>query len=325
MNFQDIKKICAVGTGAMGAGTALCFALAGYDVALYGRKQSSLDAGQESISRALSSLVKHGFVAADDVQPILDRIQLTTDLNVAATNADFVIESIAEDLALKQDIFAKLDAICPPHAIFATNTSAINPTDIAQAVQRKEQFVVTHFFNPPHLMPTVEVVPSADTSPQTMDAACAILTHIGKEPARLNFSVPGFVGNRIQAAMLREAFHIVASGIASAEDVDSVVRGTLGLRLAITGPLESADLGGLDIFESIFRTVGRDLSADQGPPEFLARAVAENRLGAKTGQGTYEWPAEKLAAIRERRENEIIKHLRNRLSRKDGIAPPSQG
>jgi 3-hydroxybutyryl-CoA dehydrogenase len=302
VTIERIQNICAIGAGAMGAGTALCFAIAGYAVTLYDINDASLENGMKNMREAL---------AATDIPTILARIQTTTTLETAAQNADFVIESIVEILAVKQNLFATLDKLCPAHTIFATNTSGLSPTAIAESINRKDKFIVTHFWNPPHLIPLVEVVPGQHTSQATVDTAFALMLKIGKKPVALARESLGFVGNRLQVALLREALHIVAEGIASAADVDTVVELTLGRRLAVTGPLKSADLGGLDIFKNIFGYLGADLCNAPHTPALLEQTVAAGHLGAKTGEGFYPWPTDQLAAIRAERVEELFRHLKN--------------
>ena len=316
MTVEKIKNICAVGAGAMGAGTALCFAMAGFTVRLYDLTDAAVVSGIEKIQAALDAYEAHDLVKKSDIPAIMARIKATTKLEEAARDADFVIESIVEVLAVKQKVFAELDKICPPHTIFGTNTSGLSPTEIASVLERKDKFVVTHFWNPPHLIPLVEVVPGKYTSQETVDIACALMLKIGKKPVPLKRESLGFVGNRLQLALLREAFHIVESGIATAEDVDTVTKYSLGRRLSETGPLESADVGGLDIFKNIFGYLGPDLSNDTGVPPLLNQTVESGNLGGKTGAGLYPWPVEKLNEIRKRRESVLFEHLQKDAKRK---------
>ena len=309
MAIGAIKKICAVGAGAMGSLTALSFARAGYDVWLYDLTEDRVQQGIRNIQTALRTLEDHDILNAAESQDVIRKIQTTTELEKAAAEADWIIESVIEDLDAKQKIFSALDRICPPHTIFATNTSGLSPTAIAEPITRKAQFVVTHFWNPPHLVPLVEVVPGKHTSTETMEMAFELMQAIGKKPVMLKRECLGFVGNRLQAALLREALEIVQSGIATPEDVDTVTEYSLGRRLSVTGPMKSADLGGLDVFAYIFGYLGPDLCKDTGVPDLLRQAVASGNLGTKTGQGFYSWPAEKVAAIRQEREDMLIEHL----------------
>jgi len=316
MAVEAIKNISAIGAGAMGSGTALCFAMAGYNVHLYDLTDASIESGIEKIKAALDAFHQHNLIQKSDVPSILGRIKTTTSLEEAASNADFIIESIVEVLAVKQKVFASLDKVCPQHTIFATNTSGLSPTKIAEAIARKDKFVVTHFWNPPHLIPLVEVVPGEHTSQETVDTAYQLMQKIGKKPVSLKRESLGFVGNRLQLALLREAFHIVEEGIASPEDVDAITRYSLGRRLSETGPFESADLGGLDIFKNIFGYLGADLGNATSTPSLLEKTVEAGKLGAKTGEGLYPWPAEKLAALRKQREDVLFEHLQKDTTQK---------
>ena len=289
MEVKDIRNICNVGTGTMGHGTAVMFAKAGYNVKMYGRTQESIDRGMKGVRSALETYKAHQLVTEAEIPEILGRVKGVTSLEEAAKDADFVIESVAEDLAVKQAMFKQLDKLCPAHTIFATNTSGLSPTAVAEAVSRKDKFVVAHFWNPPHLVPLVEVVPGKHTAQSTVDLTWALMEKIGKKPVALKREALGFIGNRLQLAMLREALYIVQEGIATAEAVDATVRYSLGRRYGVTGPLESADLGGLDIFQNISGYLYKDLCNDPVSSPLLAETVARGDLGAKTGKGFYDY------------------------------------
>lgn len=294
----------------MGAGTALAFAMAGFTVRMYGRSDASIDRGFQSINRSLSVIAGHHLIAAEEISEILDRIRGVTSLAEAACEADFVIESVAEDLNVKRELFARLDRLCPPHTIFATDTSGLSPTAIAEAIDRKHKFVVAHFWNPPHLLPLVEVVPGKQTSAETLDVTLQLMELIGKKPIALLREAPGFIGNRLQFALLREAQYIVEQGIATKEAVDAVVRCSLGRRLGVTGPLESADLGGLDVFHKISQYLLPDLCSTAEVSPLMAEPVGRGALGAKTGSGFYDWTPEALADLRKKREEVLVEWLK---------------
>ena len=330
MNVEEIKNVCAMGTGAMGSGTALSFAMGGLNVWLCGRSQKSIDGAMENIHAALATFRKHKLIKKSDIPVILGRIKTTTSRKEAAVGADLVIESVDEDLKLKQEIFAELDQICPSHTIFATNTSGLSPTKIAEAIgdKRKKQFVVIHYWNPPWLMPLVEIVPGHHTSPATVKIACQLMQKIGKVPVSLKREAPGFIGNRLQLALLREALHIVAKGIASAKEVDKVLQLTLGLRLPVTGILQSVALGGPHIFEKIFGYLAHELCNETGVPALLQKAVAEGKNGAETKNNIFPWSARELTSKKEQRVRVIIKHIHGDLTRRrnstNQVARPSQ-
>lgn len=310
MQLADIKNICNLGTGTMGFGTALAFAMAGYNVRMFGRSAASIERGYSSIKAALATYREHGLVEEADIPAIINRIKGVTTLEEAAEGADFVIESIAENLETKREVFAKMDKLCGPHTIFATNTSGLSPTAIAEAIERKDKFVVAHFWNPPHLVPLVEVVPGKHTAQETVDITWKLMEKIGKKPVALNREALGFIGNRLQLALLREALYIVESGIASKEAVDTTMKYSLGRRLATTGPLESADLGGLDIFYNISSYLLADLCNSTEVSPLLKEAVEKGTLGAKTGTGLYDWTPEALAKVKKTRESVLIEWLR---------------
>ena len=310
MKVEDIKNICNLGTGTMGFSTAVIFATAGYNVRMYGRSEESIARGFKGVKEALQLYCEHGLAQKTDVAAIVGRIKGVTTLEEAAADADFVIESIAEDLQMKQDVFAKLDKICAKHTIFATNTSGLSPTEVARNIGRKDKFVVAHFWNPPHLLPLVEVVPGKHTAQETVDITWQLMEKIGKKPVALNREALGFIGNRLQLALLREALYIVDSGIASMEAVDINMKYSLGRRLATTGPLESADLGGLDIFRNISSYLSADLCNNPGVVPLLQDLVDKGTLGAKTGSGLYDWNPEKLAQIKKIREDNLIEWLK---------------
>jgi 3-hydroxybutyryl-CoA dehydrogenase len=310
MKVDNIKNICNLGTGTMGFGTAIMFAMAGYNVRMYGRTEESIARGIAGAKAALKTYREHNLVQKSEISAIIGHIQGVTTLEEAAADADFVIESIAEDLKIKQDVFNKLHRICPSHTIFATNTSGLSPTAIAETLERKDKFVVAHFWNPPHLVPLVEVVPGKHTSQDTVDTTWRLMEKIGKKPVALKREALGFIGNRLQLALLREALYIVESGIASQEAVDMTVKYSMGRRLAATGPLESADLGGLDIFYNISNYLMADLCNDVGVSSLLKDAVDNERLGSKTGTGLYEWTPEALLAIKKTREDILIEWLK---------------
>lgn len=310
MKVDSIKNICNLGTGTMGFGTAVMFAMAGYNVKMFGRSDKSIARGFDGVKAALATYRENGLVKEADIPVIVGRIKGATTLEEAAEGADFVIESVAEELEIKREVFAKLDKICPPHTIFATNTSGLSPTKIAEAIGRKDKFVVAHFWNPPHIVPLVEVVPGKHTAQETVDITWQLMEKIGKKPVALNREALGFIGNRLQMALLREALYIVESGIASKEAVDITMKYSLGRRLSTTGPLESTDLGGIDIFYNIAGYLLDDLCNDTKIPPMLKDAMDQGKLGAKTGEGLYKWTPEALAKIKKTRETILLEWLR---------------
>jgi len=304
------KKICCLGTGTMGPGIAFTFALAGHSVQMYGRSPAKLELALKRLGSILATFVANGLVSETDVPQIIDRVKGVTNLPEAVAGADFVLESVVEDLAVKRKLFAEIEEYCSVNTVLASNTSGLSPTAIAAGLKRGERFIVTHFWNPPHLLPLVEVVPGAKTSADTVDFAFQLLKQAGKKPVVLNREILGFIGNRLQFAMLREALALVESGVASKEAVDATVKYALGRRLATTGPLESADLGGLDVFCSISGYLMKDLNNNSEVPALLHETVANGKHGAKSGSGFYDWNPESLRKIMQQRENDLLEWLK---------------
>lgn len=309
MKVEQIKNICNLGTGTMGFGTALFFAMKGYTVRMFGRSDASIERGFNSISDALHMYERNGLVSEKDIPVTMARITGWTTIEEAAKDADFVIESIAENLETKRAVWKQVEDCTGPDTIFATNTSGLSPSAIAEALTRKDKFVVAHFWNPPHLVPLVEVVPGEHTSQETVDVTWKLIEKIGKKPVALKREALGFIGNRLQLALLREALHIVEEGIATPEAVDAAVKYSLGRRLGVTGPIESADLGGLDIFYNISSYLNADLCDRKDPSDLLKKAVEANHLGAKTGEGLYTWDPERLKALKSLREDILVEWL----------------
>ncbi|GEA18092.1 3-hydroxyacyl-CoA dehydrogenase family protein [Moorella sp. E306M] len=309
MQLEDIKEIAVLGTGTMGHGIALLCALAGYQVRLFGRSEDSLNRGFRNIRSGLELLAKGGLVEASRTEGVMTNIKGFTTLAEAVTGVDFVIEAIVEDLAVKQGVFREVEALVPPHTILASTTSGLDPTKLAALTRRPERVIVTHFWNPPHLLPLVEIVRGEKTTDATVGVAMALVARLGKKPIEVKKAIPGFVGNRLQFALLREALYIVEQGWATPEDVDAAVKYSFGRRLAVTGPLESADLGGLDVFYSIQSYLNQDLCHERGPSQLLKEKVERGELGVKTGRGFYDWQDGRVLAIKKAREEDLIKRL----------------
>lgn len=303
---NTMETIAVIGAGLMGHGLAQIFALKGFPVRLMDLRQDLLDDALTHIRANLALLVEHGIVAAHEVDDTMKRIETATDLSVAQ-NAHLVIEAVSEELSLKQKIFADLDAMCPESTILASNTSVISITEIAQAVNLKGRVVGTHFWNPPYLIPLVEVIRGRETDDTVMNRTMDMMTRLGKHPVRVNKDVPGFVGNRLQHALWREALSIVEHGIADAATVDECVKYGFGLRLPVLGPLENADLVGTDLTLSIHSYILRHLEDSHEPSSLLRKLVAKGDLGFKTGQGLQSWSAGDIETTR----NQLKTHLLN--------------
>lgn len=310
MRLEDIENIAVLGTGTMAPGIAQLCAQSGYHVSMWGRTDASLQRGFNRLQSNLQTFRDNGLIAEGDDELVFSRVKGVTSLEEAVSDADFVIESVAEELTLKREIFAALDGICQKDAILSTNTSGLSITAIALGTGRPEKVIVTHFWNPPQLIPLVEIGRGQKTSQETVDVTTQLMTKIGKTPVLVQKEAPGFIGNRLQFALLREALYIVEQGIASMEDVDTAVKMSFGRRLPVTGPLETVDLGGVDTFLAVSEYLMKDLCSSSQPSSLLTDAVKKGRLGIKSGTGLYEWSPESISQIAKAREEELIRFLR---------------
>jgi 3-hydroxybutyryl-CoA dehydrogenase len=300
------QRIVVIGGGLMGIGIAQVFAIAGHRV----RIVEPVDAVRASImERTRANLLTMGADAN-----AVDRFDIAADLGSAVADATFVTEAAPEKLDLKRKIFAELVSKAPNTAILASNTSVIPIGNIAGGLPTDHRIVGTHWWNPAPLIPLVEVVQARGTSDATIEATMALLTSIGKKPAHIKKDLSGFVANRLQHALWREAIAMVAEGICDAQTLDDCVKNSFGLRLPVLGPLENADLIGLDLTLDIHRTIIPELDRHDRPHEFLEKNVSAGRLGFKSGEGFRAWTADEMAALRTRLTNHLLRARRDDAS-----------
>ena len=309
-DIKEIKNITVLGAGMMGPGLAQIFAVKGYSTTIWARRPEVLPEAINTVRTNLGLMAKNGIGRQEDIEPAIQRISTTSDFEEAVSQADFVEEAIGEDLALKQDFFKRLDQLCHERAILATNTSVISPTEIAEKSKHRERIVGTHFWNPPHLIPLVEVVKAKETSNETMEKTMALMAAVGKKPVWVKKDVPGFLANRLQHALWREAISIVEQGIADPAEVDEAVKNSFGLRLPVLGPMENADLAGLDLTLAIHNYVLKHIEDAHGPSPILKEQVDQGQLGLKTGRGFQEWPPERANGLRQGLVNYLLKWTR---------------
>ena len=285
------EPIAVVGAGLMGHGIAQVFAVAGHPVRVYDASSDVLGSVQARVEANLER------IGADTAA--VARIEPCASLERAVEGAAFITEAVAEDLPLKRALFATLDAATAPETILATNTSVISIGAIAAESADPGRIVGTHWWNPPHLIPLVEVTQAQHTRPDVVERVMALLTSVGKEPVHVRKDIPGFIGNRMQHALWREAIALVESGVADAADVDRVVKTSFGLRLSVLGPLENADLIGLEMTRAIHEYVLPHLDARPAPSPLLDELIDRGDLGMATGQGLRTWAGGGADAVRD--------------------------
>jgi 3-hydroxybutyryl-CoA dehydrogenase len=311
VDASQIERIAVVGAGLMGHGIAQEFALAGYEVRLNDRTDDLLSRAVDNIRGNLQRLSSLGRVEPDRIEPALGRITPTSNLAEAVSGAELVIETIFEDLAAKHELLRSLETLCPAETILASNTSSFMPSRLAEALSRPERLVIAHYFNPPYLIPLVEVVPGPSTSKGTVATLVELLEKVGKKPVFLGREATGFVANRLQMALFREALAIIAQGIAEPEDVDRVVKYGFGRRLAAAGPFEIFDLAGLDtilaVASQILPAIAGAGPAQDPIPELLRRNVERGNLGVKTGRGFHDWTPEAAEELRGRLTSALLR------------------
>ncbi|PID26210.1 3-hydroxyacyl-CoA dehydrogenase family protein [Sporosarcina sp. P7] len=305
-----MERIAIIGCGTMGHSIALSAAWAGYDVTMHGINVEELERALVSIASKLQVLTDNDLLEIEEVESVKDRITTVTTIDDAVKDATFIIEVVPERLKLKQQIFKQLDKLCDPSVILASNTSAISPTDIAAKTTHPERTVITHFWHPAHLIPLVEVVRGSKTNDETVKRSMALMNGMNKKPIEVKKEVRGFVGNRLQFALLREAQHILQEGIATKEDIDAAVLYSIGRRLPVTGPFLSADMGGLDVYTDISNYLYKDLSNANQSAASLQELVEAGELGSKTGKGYYEWDPSFTKEIHSAREKELIRYVK---------------
>ncbi len=311
-----IRRTAVIGAGLMGHAIAQVFAENGCSVSLYDISDTLLAKALERIRSNLKLPVELGLEGEGFVEEVLSKISVTTDLAEAVRDAQFITEAVPEDLRLKIDVFKKLDDLAHDPAVLATNTSTLPITDISRGLGKRDKVIITHWFNPPHLVPVVEVVKGESTSEETFNVTFQFLKEMGKEPVHVLRQVPGFLVNRIQTAMFREVVALLEENVASAEDIDKAVRGSFGLRLATMGPLAVVDLGGVDLWYKGAMSLYPSLDASREPRKIWTDMVEKGLLGEKTGKGFFAYEPGSIPGIIRERDTKLLTLLRILYPRK---------
>jgi 3-hydroxybutyryl-CoA dehydrogenase len=302
-----IGTVAIVGNGLMGQGISQVFARAGRDVRLIGRNPNSLAKAMTVIEGNFDAFVTRDLMSREDAARALARITTTTDYDQAST-ADHVVEAVPAVRELQRDVFERLDAVCDPEIVIGS-TSGQPISLMVDRMKHPERAVAIHFVYPAQLIPVVEVCGGPQTSPEVVTWACDMLKAVGQTPALMNKEIDGFIINRLQFAVLREAWSMWANGIASAEAIDMSFKMTLGRRYSVTGPIESAELGGLDIMHAFAEFLLPDLDTSKQPPAALTELVRNGNFGLKSGTGVYDWSKRDGQALLAARADRLFRHL----------------
>ncbi|MGG1662005.1 3-hydroxyacyl-CoA dehydrogenase family protein [Brevibacillus sp. NRS-1366] len=300
------RQVAVIGSGVMGHGIAQVYALAGFAVSLYDLQEEFLLRAKKSVEQSLSLLVQEKVITEQAKHDALERIVLTTDLQQAVAKAEVITEAVPEVIELKWELFRQLEEFARPDAIIASNTSTFSIARLVEVAKAPHRFIITHFFNPAQLVPLVEIVRHETTSEEVVEATRELMLMVGKSPVLLKKDVPGFIANRLQAALMREAFSLLSDGVADAEEIDTVMKNGIGFRWAFVGPIETADFGGLDTWKCVMDNLAPVLDHSKSAPALIAELVEKGKLGTKTGAGIYSYENTSVEEkLRERDENFI--------------------
>ena len=306
MKLDDIRKIAVLGAGIMGHGIAIIYARAGYPVILRDISEELLTTGIEHIKNDLEIFTSRGHMTQSDAQVVASRIKCTTDLNEAVSEVDFITEAIPENLELKRKIFADMEKYCSEETVITSNTSGLKITDIASKMSHPERTIITHYSNPPHILPLVEIVKGEYTSSEVVNLTYDFMRSVGEIPIMVKKEVEGFIINRLIFALFREAFYLLENGVAELNDIDQAIKAGFGFWFPISGPFELIDQAGTDTILSVASNLFGNLSNSSEAPEMLKRLVEEGHLGVKTGKGFYNYQREDLDKLLKLRTDEFL-------------------
>ncbi len=302
--LSDRDSVTAVvGAGLMGHGIAQVLATRPGTVMLYDVSHDALGLAMTRIRQSLDSLVEYDLVDYTEADASIERIHVTTDLKETVESAGFVVEASPENLDMKRSLFTDLERLAQPDTILASNTSGLSLSEMTEHLAHQERVVGSHFFLPARIVPLVEVSRGPQTSDKTMDTTVELWRACGKRPIRIEKDVPGYVANRLQSALVREATHLLSEGVASVEDIDMAVQMSFGLRYMVSGPLEQRDLGGLDLNVALSREMWPHLNTSPGPLPLVIDKVERGELGLKSGKGFYNWGDQNPEVVRRDRTN----------------------
>jgi len=297
MKTFDIKKVAVIGTGTMGPGIAQVLAQHEIDVQIFDIDPKQVKKARETLGANLSLMQQSDMLSDAKALEIQNRIKDAASLADAVLDADLILEVIPEVMDLKTRLLSELDEICGPDTILASNTSGLSITKMAQATQRPEKVVGMHWWNPPIIIPVIEIVKGELTGENVLQTIDHLIRKIGKVPVLVKKDVPGFLGNRLQYALMREAIALLNEGVASAEDIDTMIKAGIGFKFPVMGPLETIDMAGLDIYYRVSQYLNKELDKSEGAAPIVAKMVEQGDLGLKSGKGFYDYSNQDVKAL----------------------------
>ncbi len=306
---QDLflNKSAVMGGGLMGSQITLVLALGSTEAVLMSRRQETLDNAIANIRRYAGDLERHDQLRGETADAVVNRIRPTTDVVDAVDSAEFVVESISENLEGKQVLFEQMDAIAPRETVLASNTSGLPITTLGERMTHQDRIGGSHFVQPAHIVPVVEIIRGDKTSDETMDRSCEIWERLGRLTVRVNKDGPGFLINRLQHAIIREAVHLLVTGVADAESIDLAVQLGLSPRFTTAGPLKQRDINGLKMHVSVAGHLWKELGGWEEPLAFLQAMVERGETGLDAGKGYYDWTGQDPTAVRSEKDEELIR------------------
>lgn len=302
-----LPKSAVAGAGLMGGQIGLILALGSRETVLVSRRRESLDRTMDAVRRYAGDLGRHDLLNGEAPDAVLSRIRVTTDLKDAMDGTAFVVESIPEVLETKQELFAQMDALAPHDAILTSNTSGLPISDLAARAAHRDRIAGSHFVQPGHIVPVVEVIRGRDTSDETMDRTCATWERLGRLPLRVRKDVPGFLINRLQHAVIREAVRLLTEGVASAEEIDLAVQLGLSPRFTTAGPLEQRDINGLNTHVRVAGHLWKTLDGWEAPLAYLQAMVGRGETGLEAGKGYYDWSGRDPVRVRSEKDELLLR------------------
>ena len=306
------QKVAVLGAGTMGHCICACFAMGGHDVNLYDITQEFAENGLRSIRMDLDVMVKLEYITQEEEDEAISHITLKTDLKEATIDRDYVIEAVPANLELKLEVLRQIDSWCPPETIFASNTSSIKLVEMAEALspERIKRFAINHWFNPAHIVPLIELSDYGNTDPEVAKEIYDMHVALGKKPVFVRKDVPGMLANRLQEAILREAFSLVENGVATAEDIDRTMQYGPGFRYPLAGPIRIVDFGGSDIWCVEAANLLPDMDDSKVPNPLFQERLDTGTLGLKTGQGFFDYRDQDADELRKQFNEDMIRQLK---------------